>query len=113
MNIAPRLFVGSQGGTIPLPDGTTEREILTGDRCWTAAHQYKGAKGDYTDPATITCLLDSGAFSDDRRLSVDAALERSPCAWGGIGALVERGSIPPKQAIDCRLTTSPFALARS
>lgn len=66
-----RLFVGGQSHSI-----RGERENLAGDRCFTAAHAPKSA--NYADPARVTALLDSGAFTDPphRRLAPAQALDR-------------------------------------
>lgn len=69
-----RLYVGGQSWSVQ-----GERDDLTGDRCWTAAHPFQAAAAD---PAAVSCLLDSGAFSDDpcARLSPAGALDRQ-LAW--------------------------------
>lgn len=64
-----RLYVGGQAWSV-----AGEPDDLGGDRCWTAAHpcQFRG------DPASVSLLLDSGAFTDPpgRRLDPPAALAR-------------------------------------
>lgn len=77
-----RLFVGSQGGTLRGKTASQrERENLTGDRCFTAAHPYSGAKV-YQPTDSITALLDSGAFTHSwaNRLSFEQALDNQ-LAW--------------------------------
>lgn len=68
-----RLFIGGQSGTVQ-----GERDDLTGDRCFTAAHQPKNARGSFTDPQQVCALLDSGAFTDPpaHRLTPELALQR-------------------------------------
>lgn len=78
-----RLFVGGHADSI-----AGEPYDLSGDRLWTSAHA-PGRHG--FNPATVTGLIDSGAFTDppERRLTPDAALarqlrweERAADTWG-------------------------------
>lgn len=77
-----KLFVGGQAWTVQ-----GERDDLAGDRCWTAVYPCWAA----ADPATVSCLLDSGAFTDPphKRLTPEGALqrqlrweERARAGWG-------------------------------
>lgn len=65
-----RLFVGSNAWRVQ-----GEQATLAGDRCFTAAHPPPRLEWD---PAAVTALLDSGAFTDPpaKRLSFEAALDR-------------------------------------
>jgi hypothetical protein len=72
-----RLFVGSQGGTLPSRDCIQknlmplffdrqtfrEAENLIGDRCWTLAHRHSFKPGSFNSPDELFAIGDSGAFS--------------------------------------------------
>lgn len=80
-----RLYVGGQAWSVQ-----GERDDLPGDRCWTAAHPCQASP---SDPASVRCLLDSGAFSDppERRLDPEQALLRQ-LIWEASAR--ERWSVP-------------------
>jgi hypothetical protein len=90
-----KLFIGSQGGTVR---GKTadmrERENLTGDRCFSAAHKYSGSR-IYQQSSDVNALLDSGAFSHrwDERLTPEQAL---------VNQLVWEQNFGKKQGFDWR-----------
>jgi hypothetical protein len=72
-----RLFIGSQGSTLPSRDciqknlmplffdrqTSREPENLTGDRCWTVAHRHSFKPGTFNSAGELFAIGDSGAFS--------------------------------------------------
>lgn len=70
---AIRLYVGGSAAKV-----RGQRIILTGYRCFTAAHSPVKIGAIKDDPNEIVALLDSGAFTDPpaKRLTPDRALDR-------------------------------------
>jgi hypothetical protein len=68
--VGVRLFVGAHAARIQ-----GERQDLSGDRCFTAAHWPRFAG---LDVGSLNSILDSGAFSDppEKRLTPEGALDR-------------------------------------
>jgi hypothetical protein len=72
-----RLFVGSQGGTLPSREciskasaplffnleTSRERDDLAGDRCWTLAYKHSFKSRTFSSPDELFIIGDSGAFS--------------------------------------------------
>jgi hypothetical protein len=81
------LMVGSQGGTLPTLNNVMakqtplfyptcderEQDNMTGWRCWTVAHKWRGASGVFKSPDFLKVLGDSGAFTHpwDKRWSFE------------------------------------------